>query len=108
ARFQIAERHDLLRLGGIGDYLEIVTGLRQRFETEHLDRHGWLGGTHLYAAIVLHGADLAEYRAADEEIADAQRSVADENGGHGSAPAIELRFEHAAHGRAVGIGLQVL
>ena len=51
-------------------------------------------------AIVLHGAHLAEYRAADEEIADAQRAVADQHGRHRTAAAIELRFDHRAHGRA--------
>ena len=37
-----------------------------------------------------HGADLAEDRAADEEIADAQRAVAHQHGRHRTAAAIEL------------------
>ncbi len=60
------------------------------------------------AAIVLHGAHLAEDRAADEEVADRQRAVAHQHGGHRTASAVELRFDHRAHRRPAGVGLQVL
>ena len=100
ARLLVAEIDDLLGLGGVGHHLEIVAGFGQRFETQHLDRRGGLGLAHLRAAVVQHGAHFAEHRAADEEIAHAQRAVAHQHGGHRTAAAVELRFEHGAHGRA--------
>ena len=100
ARLLVAEVDDLLGLGGIGDHLEIVAGFGQRFQAQHFHRRGGLGLAHLRAAVVLHGAHLAEYRAADEEIAHAQRAVAHQHGGHRTAAAVELGFEHGAHGRA--------
>ena len=60
------------------------------------------------AAVVEHGADLAEHRAADEVVADAQRAVAHQHGGHRAAAAVELGFEHRADGRTRRVGLQVL
>ena len=104
----IAEIDDLLGLGGIGDHLEIVAGFGQRIETEHFDRRGGLGLADLRAAIVLHGAHLAEDRAADEEIADGERAVAHQHGGHGTASAIQLGFDDGAHGGTAGVGLEVL
>ena len=85
-----AVHDDLLGLGGIGDHLELVAGFGQRFETEHFDRHGRTDFADLLAAIVQHGADAAEDFAADEEVADAQRAVANQHGGHRTAAAIEL------------------
>ena len=96
ARLRFAIHDDLLRLCGIGDHLEVVAGFRQRIQTEHLDRRGRLGFAHLLAAIVIHGANLAEYLAADEEVADAQRAVLHQHRRHRTASAIELGFEHRA------------
>ena len=97
-----------LALAGIGDHLEGVAHFGQRIQAQHFGGHGRFGFAQRLAAIVEHGAHLAEYRAADEIIAHMQRSVAHQHGGHGAAPAIELRFEHRADGRAIGIGLEVL
>ena len=108
AHFGLAEEHDLLGFGGIGDHLEIVAGFGQRLQTEHLDGRGRLGFADLLAAIVQHGAHFAEHGAADEIIAHVQRAVAHQHGGHRSAAAIELGFEHVAHGRTGGIGFEIL
>ena len=79
----------------------------QRFQTQHFDRRRRLGFADRLAAIVEHGADFAEHRAADEVVADAQRAVAHQDGGHRTAAAVELGFEHGAHGRAApGLALR--
>ena len=98
ALFFGAVHDDLLGLGGIGNHLEVVARFGQLFQTEDFDRHGRPDFLHLLAAIVEHGADAAEDRAADEVIADTQRAVANQDGGHRTAAAIELGFEHARHG----------
>ena len=99
--------NDLLGLGGVGDHLEGVADIGQRLEAEHFDRHGRLGVAQRLAAVVEHRADLAEDRAADKIVAHVQRAVAHQHGGHGTAAAIEIGFEHIADGRTVGIGLQI-
>ena len=60
ARFGFAIDHDLLGLGGIGDHLEGVADFGQGIQTEHLDGHGRLSLFDRLAAIVEHGADVAE------------------------------------------------
>jgi hypothetical protein len=60
-----------------------------------------------FAAIVDHGADAAEDGTADEVIAHAQRAVANQHGGHGTAAAIEFGFEHGGHGGTRGIGFEI-
>ena len=107
ARLGFAIDDDLFGLGGIGDHLEHIADLGQRIQTQHFHRHGGFGFADGSAAIVEHGADFAEHRAADEIVADAQRTVAHQHGGHRSAPAIEIGFEHVADGRTIGIGLQI-
>src|ERR1019366_3831521 len=49
----------------------------------------------------------AEYGAADEEIAYRQGTVAHQDGGHGTASAVQLGFDHGAHGGPAGVGLEV-
>ena len=108
ARLRFAIDDDLLGLGGIGHHLERVADFGQRFQTQHFDRHRRLGFADRLAAIVEHGAHFAEYRAADEVIADVQRAVAHQHGRHRTASAIELGFEHRAHGGTRRIGFQIL
>ncbi len=107
ARLGFAVNHDLLGLGGVRHHLEHVADFGQRIETQHLDGHGRLGVAHRPAAIVEHGADFAEDGAADKVIADVQRAVANQHGGHRAAAAIEIGFEHVADGGTVRVGLQI-
>jgi hypothetical protein len=76
-------------------------------ESEDFHRGGGLGFADLSAAVVLHGAHFAEYGAADEEIAHRQSAVAHQDGGHGTASAIQLGFDDGAHGGPAGVGLQI-
>ncbi len=83
-------------------------GFRQRFEAEYFDRGRGLRLADLRAAVVLHGAHFAEYRTADEEVADVQRAVAHQHGGDRTAAAVELSFDHGTHGRAARVGFEIL
>ena len=108
AHLGLAEQHDLLGLGGIRHHLEIVAGFRHGFQPQHLDGRRRLRLANLLAAVVQHGAHLAEDRAADEVIAHVQRAVAHQHRGHRAAAPIQFGFQHIAHGRTAGIGLQIL
>ena len=57
------------------------------------------------AAVVEHGADLAEGVADDVAVVEAEGSVLDEDRGDGAAAAIELGFDDGADGLAAGCGL---
>ena len=57
------------------------------------------------AAVVEHGADLAEGVADDVAVADLERAVLHEDGGDGAAAAIELGFDDGADGGTLGLGL---
>ena len=61
----------------------------------------------LPAAIVDERPDLADDRARDERIADAQRAVLNQDGRDGPAALVELRFEHRPRRVALGIGLEL-
>ena len=99
---------DLLGLGRIGHHLQRIADLGQRFETEHFGGHRRQHFANRLAAIVEHRAHASEHRSADEIIADVQRAVAHQHRRHRTAAAIELRFEHRAHGGPRRIGLQIL
>ena len=60
---------------------------------------GRLGFAHLLAEMVVHRANFAEHLAADEEVADPQRSVLHQDGRHRTASAVELRFQHRSDAR---------
>ena len=108
AFFLGAVHNDLFRLGGIGNGLEAVAGFRQLFETEDFDRHGRPDFAYLFAAIVDHGADATEDHAADEVVAHAKGSVANQNGCHRTTAAIEFGFEHGRHRGPGRIRFEVL
>src|SRR5205814_4773229 len=85
-----------------------IADLGQRLQTANLGRHGRLGLADLASTVVEHGAYLSEIRTADEVIADAQRAVAYDHRGYGTAAAIQLRFEDGSNRRAVRICLEIL
>ena len=106
-RLRLAEVRDLPRLGGVGQRLERVAGLRQAAEAEHFDRRRRSGGLDLAAAVVDERAHLADDRAGDERVADAQRAVLDEDRRDRAAALVELRFEHGARRVALRIRLEL-
>ena len=95
-RHALAVGGDLPRLCRIGQRLEGVAGLRKAGQAEHFDRRRRRRHLDRLTAVVNQRADAPDNRAGDEGVADAQRAVLDEDGGHRTAPAIELRFEHGA------------
>jgi len=54
-----------------------------------------------------HGADVSVREAGDEGVTHAEGTAVHENGGHGTATAIELGLEHVPRGEGVGIGLEL-
>src|SRR5687767_10837921 len=72
ARGHLALVRGLLRLGDVGDDLEGLAGLRHALEAEHLDGRGGAGLVDVLAAVVVHGAHLAEDLPHDERVADAE------------------------------------
>ena len=100
---RLAEGGNLPRLRRVGHGLERVARLRQAREPEHLDWSGGPGGFHGSSAVVDERAHAADNGSGDEVVSDAQRAVLHEDGGHGTAAAIELGFEHGT-GRRDGAG----
>ena len=74
----------------------MISSLRQAFQAQNFDRRRRRRGLQRRPAIVEHGANFAEYVAYDEVVAGSKRAVLHQHGGHGSAAAIEFRFEHYA------------
>jgi len=75
-----------------------VAGLRRAVEAEHFDRHRRSGSVDGDALIVDQRADAAHLGAGDDDVADLQRAALHQHGGHGTAAAIELGFDHGAFG----------
>ncbi len=105
ALLHLAVLGDALGLVAVGHDEEGVSCVGHSFEAEDLDRGGWAGFGDGAAAVVEHGADLAEGVADDVAVAEAEGSVLDEDAGDGSAAAIELGFDDGADGGTVGLGL---
>ena len=99
---------DFAGLFALGDHHELVAGLRQTFESQNLHRSRGTGLVQRAAAIVEHGANLAEDVADDKVFAGVQGSVVDQHGSHRAASAIQLGFQHGAGGEALGRCLELL
>ena len=105
ALLHLAVLGDALGLVAVGHDEEGVACVGHAFEAEDLDRGGGAGFGDGAAAVVEHGADLAEGVADDVAVAEAEGSVLDEDAGDGAAAAIELGFDDGADGGTVGLGL---
>ena len=78
---------------------KVSPGAGRPVEAEHLDRRRRAGQLHAVAAVVDERAHLADDRPRDDRVADAQRAVLHEHGGHRAAALVELGFEHGAVAR---------
>ena len=105
ALLHLAVLGDALGLVAVGHDEEGVACVGHAFEAEDFDRGGGTGFGDGAAAVVEHGADLAEGVADDVAVAGAEGSVLHEDAGDGAAAAIELGFDDGADGGTVGLGL---
>ena len=96
-----------MRLVVGGDH-ELVAGVGDVGQAEDLHGRRRPGFLDLLAGVVDEGADPAEGGAGHQRVADAERAALDEDGGHGAPADVEMRFEHAARGPALGVGAEVL
>ena len=87
---------------------ELVAGVGDVGETEHLHGHGRPGLLDLLAVVVDERPDPTEGGAGHQRIADAERAALDEDGGHRATTDVEVRLEHGAGGPTLGVGPEVL
>ena len=90
------------------DDLNVLAGLADAVEAEHLDRIAGPGRLDAGAGVVVHRPDLAPLRAGDDRVADLQRAALDEDGDDRAAAGVELGLDHGAGGVGVGVRLQLL
>jgi len=76
--------------------------------TEHFDRVEGPASFKGAATIVKHGANLAECVADNVAVVQAQSSVLDKHGSHGTTAAIELGFEDRTTALRPGVALGAL
>ena len=72
------------------DDADVLTGLGDAVEAEHLDRLAGQGLPDAVAEEVVHGAHAAPVGAGHERVADLERAADDQDRDHGSAAGIEL------------------
>ncbi len=97
-------------LGGgllVGGHDEPVAGVGHLGQAEHLHRRGRPGFLDLLALVVDQRPDAAPGRAGDERIADPQRALLHQHGGHRAPTDVEVGLEHDADGPPVGVAAQV-
>ena len=104
--FLLAIFGNAARLVAIGHHHKLIASLRQRFHADNFHRSGRRSGLQLCAAIVKHRAHFAVNVADHKIVARVQSSVLHQHGGHRTASAIELGFEHYASRSALGSSLQ--
>ena len=90
------------------DRADVLAGLADAVEAEHLDRHPGPGLLDALAGEVVHRPHPAPLRAGDEGVADLQRAALDEDRDDGAAAGVELGLDHRARGGGVGVGAQLL
>src|SRR4051794_18013102 len=96
------------RLALVLDYAEVLAGVRHAVEAEDLHRHAGSRLLHALAAVVVHRPDAAHVLAGDDRVADLQAAAVHEQGDHGAATGVELRFDHEPGRLGVGVGLELL
>src|SRR5208337_4456673 len=95
---------DTLGLVAVNNDEEGVASVRHGFEAEDFDGSGGTGDLEGAAAVVEHGANLAEGVADDIAVVEVEGSILNEDSGDGAAPAVELGFKDRADGFAPGSG----
>src|ERR1044071_2109037 len=84
---------------------EFEAGFGHAVQPEHLDGDGRAGFLEPVALFVDQGPDLAEVLPADEDVPDAERAFADEDGGRGAAR-FKAGFDDVTLGGAIRIGFE--
>src|SRR5436190_2016142 len=87
--------------------VESLVSVLFKTSSEHFDGGGGARFVNVPAAVVIHGAHLAENLADDERVADAQRALLDEDGRDRAASPVEFGFQHHAGGESRRARLQV-
>src|SRR5581483_2242139 len=108
ASFLFAVIGDSTSFVAIGNDDELIAGLRQPFHAKDFDRSRGRRLIQLRATIIEHGANFTVDVAYDEVVAGAKSAVLRQHRGDWTASAVELRFEHHARGRPIGIRLELL
>ena len=98
---------DIACRGRVVDDKKLVAGHRHAFHTKHLCRNGRTGGLDDLSALVEQCAYAAGEQAANEVIADTQRTVAHKDGCDGPLARIELRLDDRAFGVTIRIRLEI-
>src|SRR3546814_13620098 len=87
----------------ISDWSSDVCSSDLARQAKHLDRDRRPRLFHLASLVVDQRADLAAFRAHDEDVTHTQRSTADQHRGHGAASLVQLGFYNRALGRTFRI-----
>ena len=90
------------------DGADVLAGLGDPVEAEHLDRIARVGLLDALAGEVVERADAAPVGARDERVADAQRAALDEDRHDRAAARVELGLDDDAGGRRGRVGLELL
>ena len=90
------------------DHLDVLAGLADAVEAEHLDGHARRGLLDAVALVVEQSLDLAPLGAGDDGVADAQRPALDEDAGDGAAARVQLGLDHGAGGLGVRVRPELL
>ena len=88
------------------DDAEADAGVRNAVQSEHLHRVGRTRFLHALAVLVDQGADAAVEMVAENDVADAQRALADKDG-RGRSAGFQTGLDDVALGIAVGIRLEL-
>ena len=91
-----------------GDHLEDVAGDGDVVQAGHHHRHAGTGLLHPLAGVGDQGAHRAVDRPRHHLVAHPQGAVLDQDGGDGTAAALEPRIDDGAHRRSRGVGLGLL
>ena len=90
------------------DDADVLAGLGDAVEAEHLDRVAGQRLLDARAGVVVHRADAAPVGAGDERVADLQRAALDEQRHDRAAARVELGLDDDAGRRRVRVGLELL
>ena len=92
----------------VGGGAELVAGVGHRRQAEHLHRRRRAGLLDLLALVVDHGPHRAPGRAGHDRVADLERALVDQDGGHRATADVEVGLEHDALGPAGRVGGELL
>ena len=90
------------------DRLDVLAGLADAVEPQHLNRVAGPGLLDPLPRVVVHRPDPAPDRAGDQRIADPNRPALDQHGRHRPAPRIQVGLDHHARAGRRRVRLQLL